>query len=499
MNTAPHPAPSFVLAGLVGGACALPALASEGSGDAAASVYLLLAVALSVLAPAWAREGAGGASTRAAVCVGAGGVLGALGPGVRPLALLWLLLFAAALVGLTRLARGARGQALGTAVGLGLLAWPYLGLSGALPADAALAAAVRSPLAVLCGSFADLDVLRAALYTEFEAVQETPYSYLSPAVALGWAAAAAGLAWLLAGVAALWRRSGRALPAPRAAAVVALLACAAAAPSQGQEIFTPSPRGGVGPQIGDLTTRVQLGYFVPDLAGYVRVDGNNGQRSNRFSFRRTIDLDPLYVLPTFEVSLGWQNGGRLWVQYFEARWNGETQTANSLFFEEQVIPAQSFIDSRYAYRTIAAGGELHIPLAEWALLRITTIQRYVKHEFRVRAFSSQRTFVSSRDSLETFVPTIGGGVDIFAWGVVTVYGNMQWLDFRTSLFGGEDGKYEVAYREWSAGVRLELIEHAHIMGEWFSLEHTFRRGDSSQRETYRTELNGVRIQVAILF
>ena len=231
----------------------------------------------------------------------------------------------------------------------------------------------------------------------------------------------------------------------------------------------------------------------------MRVDGKNGFRGSKISFNRTMDLDPLFVMPTFEVNLGWQNGGRLWVQYLEGAWSGENQLTRNLFFEEQIYPGGAILDSTYKYRTIALGGELHIPVADWILLRITTVQRYVKHEVRVRGFNGGADFRTSRDTLETFVPTIGAGVDVFVWGVITAYADMQWLDFRTNLFGGDENKYEVRYREWKVGVRLELIEHAHILGEWYSLEHAFTRGDSSQSERYQQDLNGVRIQVAILF
>ena len=481
-----------------GALCGLPGLAQPGAGGVAI-LLVLLALLLILAVPAWAR-GAGG-PTGALLCVGlavaAGGGMGLVAGGVPVLSLAWLLAFGATLVALTRALPGPRGQFLASGLGLLLVGWPYLGLGALLPAEPALAAAVRSPLAVLCGSFSDFDILRASLYAEFDAAQELPYAYLAPGTACLWALAAVALSWGAWGGVAAWRRRGRAPGFPRGAALVVLVAVGAGQ-AEAQEIFTPTPRSS-GPVIGDLTTRVQLGYYVPLHSGRLRVDGENGQRGSKISFRRTLDLDPLLVMPTFEVSFGWANGGRLWAQYIEGAWNGETQSARPIFFEEQIFPAQTFIDSRYKYRTIAVGGELHIPISEWALGRVLTIQRYVKHEVRIRGFNGQTTFRAARDSLETFVPTIGVGVDILAFGVVTVYGDIQWLDFRTSIQGGKSSKYEVNYREWRAGVRLELVEHAHIMGEWFSLEHRFRRGSADEKESYLNELNGVRIQVAILF
>ena len=483
----------------VGTLCGLPGLAQPGAGGVATTL-VLLALLLILAAPAWAR-GEGG-PLGALVCVGlavaAGGVMGLAAGGVPVLALGWLLAFGATLVALTCALPGPRGQLLASGLGLLLLGWPYLGLGALLPAEPALAAAVRSPLAVLCGSFSDFDVLRASLYAEFDAAQELPYAYLAPGTACLWALGAAALSCGVWGAAAAWRRGRTPTPTLLRGTVVLVLLVAGAGQAGAQEIFTPSPRSS-GPVIGDLTTRVQLGYYVPLHAGQVRIDGKNGQSGSKISFRRTLDLDPLFVMPTFEVSFGWANGGRLWGQYLEGAWNGETQTARPVFFEEQIFPSQTFIDSRYRYRTIALGGELHSPITEWALGRVLTVQRYVKHEVRIRGFNGQTTFTAARDSLETFVPTIGVGVDILAFGVVTVYGDIQWLDFRTDVLGGKKGKYEVNYREWRAGVRLELVEHAHVMAEWFSLEHRFRRGRTGEQESYLNELNGVRVQVAILF
>ena len=83
--------------------------------------------------------------------------------------------------------------------------------------------------------------------------------------------------------------------------------------------------------------------------------------------------------------------------------------------------------------------------------------------------------------------------------MISVYGDVQWLDFRTSTFGAEDKRLTFKYREWRAGVRLELVEHAHIMAEYYSIETLVREGFNENKEEYRQNLQGVRVQVAILF
>lgn len=253
----------------------------------------------------------------------------------------------------------------------------------------------------------------------------------------------------------------------------------------------PPPEG----EAGELVTRVRLGYYVPDLRGFVKLDTFDDRTAgSELSFTRTFDLDPILVLPTFEVSFFWENAGGIYVQYMEAGWQGEMQTFSPLRFEEQVIEPGQILDTRYLYRSIAIGEELQVPLADFLTLRLLATQRYVRHEIKVQGFRGAG--FSARNSLETIVPTVGVGFDAFIWNVISGYGSIQWLDFRTGMFGDKDDRWETSYKEFHLGVRLELVEHAHVLVEYFHFETKVTDG---RRETYRQQLAGPRIMVAILF
>lgn len=453
-----------------------------------AHLGFLLALALCVGIPALPRL-----QNLAALLVPAG-LVAALrfAPGGAALATSYLALCGLVLLGLERLSERA-GQALATGLGLVALALPYL--VGALPLapEAALDWVLHSPLPILTGTCAGEDFLRqGSLYRLLPAAQSIPYAYASPLAALGSAGLLAALAWAPA-------LAGRLRPSPRvtsaAAACVLLGLVLAPQEAQAQGLF-PSPT----PQNtgGDLTTRVRLGYFVPFLEGFVRLDTARSvtvpRRGDSLDWNDRLDLNPNFLVPTFEVELAWEQTGGLRLQYLESHWRGEFQNNISIFQVEEVrINQSSLLDSDYRFRTIALGGYIDIPLAEFLNARVMSTFRYVKNEVRIRA---PRQGLSVRNSQESIVPTVGGGLDVFVWNIISVYGDIQWLDFRTSVLGANNDRWRFRYREWRAGVRLELVEHAHVSVEWYSLFLDIR---DYNHETYQTDLQGVRVMVSIAF
>lgn len=414
--------------------------------------------------------------------------------------------FALALAGVARWSeRG--GQALASALGLSALAAPYLIGSLGLPAETSLAWVLHSPLPILSGTCAGEDLLRqGSLYRLLPAAQSLPYAYPSPAVALLSALCWAALAWAPLGLGRLVRlvrlvrlRAGAEVrvPAPVLALLFVGLLLAAPPEASAQGLF-PAPSGGDPNAAGDLQTRVRLGYYLPTLRGFLRVDParrlGSKRRGDRIDFLRKLDLDQQLIVPTFEVELAIPNVGGLRIQYLESLFRGEVQNNFQILqFEEQRINVANILDSRYRFRTIALGGHLDIPLADFITLRGMTTFRYIKNEVKIRA-SPQG--ISVRNSQEAIVPTIGAGLDILIWNVISAYGDLQWLDFRTTLLGGTDDRWSFRYREWRAGVRLELVEHAHVMVEWYSL---FIEARDYNTEKYNTDLQGLRVMVSIQF
>lgn len=409
-----------------------------------------------------------------------------LGSSAGALALAYLALWAAALAGWTA-ALGRAGQPAVTLAALAALALPY----GAQPLlvpllgpERALELVLRAPLAALAGSLGEVDVIRGgSLYTLLPVGQARPFAYVEPTTALSWALGLAASGWALLGL----RRLPRAprLPKPLGVAAAALVLLAAPEPAAAQLFPQPTPDSTA---IGDMVTRVRLGYYLPIVDGSTRVSTSN-RPGDKLDFRRDLDLDPEFLVPTFEIALTWQNGGKIWIQYMEQVWQGETISDKAFDWDAGVYFAGELLDSRYRFRTIALGGAIDIPIVDYVTLSIITTQRYIKHEMRIRGDIS-----SERDSFETLIPGLGLAGEVLIWGPIYAYGDIQWLDFRTDLFGTSEER-SFKYREWRVGARFELVEHAFVLVEWYSLQ-TIVKDDTDR---YKQSFDGVRVQVSILF
>lgn len=419
-------------------------------------------------------------------------------PGLLLACFSYLFLGAVGLCGLT-LGLGGAGQVVATLGALLFLALPYFARVALQWMDdaTAMGAVLHAPLPILCGTFGEADLLRqGSLYRLFPISQSFPYAYPSPAFAVWLALQGAALGWTPVVVQALWRRwraRAEAGSPPTVAPALLVLAVLLFAPetAQAQALFPqPTPQKNA---TGDLVTRVRLGYYLPILEGEVKLDGQpDGLEGTAMSFNRHLDLEPVFIIPTFEVELSWDNAGRLYIQYLEHQWRGETQVTKNFQFEEQTLRSGTVITNRYRFRTIALGGAMDLPIADFIKAYILTVQRYVKYDLKVRGLPA----FAGRNSLETFVPTIGAGVDILVWNIISAYGDFNWIDFRTSVLGGEDDRWEFKYVEWRAGLRLELVKHAHVMVEYYHLRLQVEDGG---KERFDHKMAGFRIHVSVLF
>ena len=492
------------------------------AGAGFALLLVLSAVGLCVLTP-WRSAGTealsgaalrGGAASVAWV-LGAGGVALLALPESRayvPAAAGYLLLGALSLLCLSLAARAlprpwrAGAGALLSLGALGLLFLPYGArvLFAPLSDAQALEGVLRAPLAALCGTFGGVDLLRqGSLYHAFPLAQSYPYAYPAPGSALLDAAGLALLSALVLGATRLPQArltsGARAVPSLVPAAVV-LLGVLFGAPEQAEAQLFPEASQPTAP-VGDMETRVTLGYYLPELSGRFALDNVvTKEPGTDYSFRRTLDLDPEFVVPTFELQLGWANAGRIFVQYLESVWRGDNQLRIDTNFEIQTFRANTILETRQRIRTIAVGGALALPVADFLSLSLITTQRYIKYETKLRGFEANGPGAAvARNSMEVFMPTLGLGADVFLWNIVSVYGNIQWLDFSTDLVGTLDRRWDFQYHEWRLGIRLELVKHAHMSVEYYFLETRARDSKDGIQEEYSSRLEGLRLQVAVLF
>lgn len=494
--------------GAVGLFVAVALVADVRAGDAIALIGSLLAIALALGVPLRAlQDGRRAGLEGLAVVASATGVLLALGGGSQALgAGLFLALGVVALASWTVLLRGHGGQPIVTCLALAWIGLPYWGdVPLRLLDDAtAMGLVLQSPLPILCGTFGQVDLLRGeALYRLLPLGQALPFAYSSALAAIASALipASAGLAALALGRRLLNGRRPKLGPVP---ATLAVLAVFLAAPQEAEAQFFPeaASNSSSGFEVGDLLTRVHLGYYVPRQTGFYRVDGSGeDEKGSHLDFDEDLNLTPIFLMPTFEIGLNWNNGGTVNLQYTEAKWTGAAVVDRDMRFEGKTIQRDELLITRFRFRSIALRGELDIPIADWLRAYIVTTQRYFKFETTMRlAKRNSRRIFRAHDTLETIVPTIGLGVDVLIWNVISVYGEVQYLDFTTDLFGttsqSDERGYESRYHDFRVGVRLELVEHAHVSVEYFGLELRSKLGNS---EIYEQDLHGIRVEVSILF
>lgn len=517
-NAAPTVATIWLAAAGTALASGLVAAASHGLGPRHAAAFLYETEALGVaLAAPWLAArvledeaaGAPGELARRSVGLGAGlagAAVVALGlalfresPGVGG-ALLAQTLVAILAVGLGSLAlavgmaRGAgAGLAAGLAAGALLLGAPYLAgdaiaaLPGGLEALAVYWLVAVSPGLALAGTCAGTDPFHSALlYERFRPVGEghVGYEHASPLRAL---AVQGTLAAVAAGLAALARRVPRRAVAPAAFA----LALVVLAPSRAEaQVIDNSGGAGSGSGTeGGFGVQVHLGYLYPFIEGNQKIQHDSHSNGSRLDLIKDIHLENTYVLPTFEVQLGWRGIGRVWVDYFEMEYRGDFGgTFATTYYRNVVIPKNEVGLETYNFRTIGAHGAISIPVLDFMTLELIFTTRYCYFFSQVRA--PRIPGLKDQARLESIVPGLGPGFEFFILDKLYGYGDLAWIDFTVP------NKHPlVHYREGHLGLRYEFFPNLHVGGEVVWLEVDLQ----SSRFQYLQRIIGPRLWVALAF
>ena len=242
-----------------------------------------------------------------------------------------------------------------------------------------------------------------------------------------------------------------------------------------------------------MNTRVRLGYIVPFIDGNFKTTGFTPDRvASRFDIDHDLNFQLQYAIPTFEVDVGWQGAGRVWLEYWELYYKGDflSPSFEGVTWKNLKVPPGEIGIVDYRFRTIALNGRLDIPVLDFVTLQIVATTRYVHWETKMRV---PKTGQKDEAHIDYLFPCIGPGFDVFVVDKVYVYGSVQWLDLELGFGKGED--VITHYREAHAGVRLELVETAHVGVEFYCLEV----GLDNDRDSYRMRVIGPRIWVEVQF
>ena len=494
-----------------------------GGAEAAALLYQLEALALGLAAP-WvlARvvedEEAGlegrlapRAAALVAGLVGAAAValalaLGRQAPGLGGALVAQVLVLCEGLaLGSVTLGVGrARGSGAGLAAGLAaaaaLLGAPYLlgDAIAALPRDLEALAVywlvAVAPGLALAGTCAGTHPFHSAvLYERFRPVGEghVGYEYASPLRATLVQGALAAAAVGLAVVARRFRRPSSALGRRAAAGAVLAFAFLLLGPSRAdaQVMDNSSGTGGGSTAEGSFGIQIHLGYLYPFLTGDHKIQASSLAPGTRLDLQRDLHIEPRYILPTFEVQVGWSGIGRVWVDYFEMSYLGHFGgTYTTTFYRNVIIPEDEVGLETYTFRTVGLHGSISIPVLDFITLELIFTTRYVYFYSQVKA----PAVLGLRDeaTLNTIIPGLGPGFEFFILDKFYAYGDLAWIDFTVP-----QKRPLVHYREGHLGVRYEMFSNIHIGGEvvWLDVDI------ANYRINYHQDLIGPRFWIALAF
>jgi hypothetical protein len=386
------------------------------------------------------------------------------------------------------------GVALGLALSLFFLGAPYVtgDLVSALPRGGKSAAMsmllLLSPSVVLPGTFLGIDAFREeVLYRLFRPSQDVDWTYASPAFAL-LGQAALVVALLAAGRVTRRLRARKPSVAPALLLVLLAASSADALVTSGGAPPTQTPAGDIGP----LNVKIRLSYIVPFIEGNFKVTGfTPGVPPSRLDLVHDLDLSLQYAIPAFEVDVGWPGAGRIWLEYWEADFNGNliSPPFEGVAFKNLVVPPDDVGIVDYRFRTISLNGRLDIPIVDWLTLELIVTGRYAHWQttFRVPEIGAKEVA-----NYDTILPALGPGFDFFIIEQIYAYGSLEWLDFSLGI-GGRSAVYH--YTEIHGGLRVEIIQSAHFGLEFYMLEV----GVTDDRHSYRQRILGPRVWVEVQF
>jgi len=93
--------------------------------------------------------------------------------------------------------------------------------------------------------------------------------------------------------------------------------------------------------------------------------------------------------------------------------------------------------------------------------------------------------------MDIVFPSLGPGFDMFIFDKIFLFGEATWLDFTYN-----NRNPVIRSRELHAGVRLELVEHAHIALEFLAVQLKVVKG---HRREFNQQVVGPHIFVQIAF
>jgi hypothetical protein len=247
----------------------------------------------------------------------------------------------------------------------------------------------------------------------------------------------------------------------------------------------------------DAGLKLQLLYQIPDIETSVRLDASEAFKGNSFSIEDDLNANIELFLPVFAVELNSGGFGRYLLEYSEFRLSGADFLKRPIFFDGVNFPQDAPIRSKYEFRTLGATGIFNLPLDNWIDVSLLVSVRYLQFYTSLKA---PRSFAKADDTVESLVPTVGLGLDLFLAEGFYVFGSYQILGYSLGsqketefLLLDEDSR--VFTRDWRAGVRYQFTPWVAARLEVRSLTLRVRKGKAELRQDYDGLVFGVEVKL----
>jgi hypothetical protein len=246
----------------------------------------------------------------------------------------------------------------------------------------------------------------------------------------------------------------------------------------------------------ELGVSLRLQLFAPELISDIRVGGADGIDGSSFSAEDELDAEGELTVPAFELLYDSGAAGRFGFEYFDLRLRGSTDQAPQILFDGRLYPAGARIRSRYEFRSMKLTGAFPFPLADWFDAEARFSLRYLRW---FTSLSAPEALAVTDETTRVFVPSLGGGADVFVFDGLFAFGSYELVGFSvdsglaSQLVTFADDDADVFLRDWRVGLRYEITPYLELRGEYRSLKLRIKAKEARYRQTLDGWSGGVAV------
>ncbi len=256
-----------------------------------------------------------------------------------------------------------------------------------------------------------------------------------------------------------------------------VLALALAASAQGNLRFQGDQE--------EAKTRIFAGYWLVEFGGDMSI-GDDAESPSNINMRTDLDVDLDQIgTPYFELVYT-DAAAFISAEYWFVQGRGKEVLETDLNYDGLRFVEGGLTSSKLTAQAVSLN-------LGYALFSEFGVDVYLVAGMRYIAYASKVSQVdagSARNRAESYMPTIGLRGETKLFGDLTVYADVNWLEFSI-----EDKSYVADHFDWSIGAFYDFTDYLSAHAEWaYRRNHLHRRN-----EEYDLELQGLKLGIAFRF